>query len=108
MILSLTVATLTTLAQVDPVAASGTLAKDPLAYMLLVVLGALAYIHRDAEAQKKDLRKEISDLNLKLAETLRESAKDQRDTITAQMPVLLKLSEGLEILERVANQLSKD
>lgn len=96
------------LGQVDPVTASKALSQDPLAYMLIIAFLTIAYLFRDNRARENDLRKEISDLHVKLAETIRADAKEQREILMTATPLLTKLTEGLEILERVTDSLSKD
>lgn len=87
------------LAQVDPTPAvpiAEGLAKNPLAWTTLGLALAVAYLFRTLIA-----------LYSKHIETVRADAKDSRDLLAQIVPLSAKLTEGIEVIERITERLSR-
>lgn len=111
------------LVQVDPERLASGLAANPLAWGLVLTIGAIVFLFKalidgkstaakelaEAKAQAaKDLADEraklgaaLADAQAKLVEQLRADAKEQKETLSSIVPLAHKLTEALEILERV-------
>jgi hypothetical protein len=84
-------------ATTDPAApiADG-LIRNPLAYICALLIIACVFLF-----------KQLSDSRKEHLETVKAGAKDQREILTQIVPLTTKLTEGLEILERVTDKLTK-
>jgi hypothetical protein len=94
---------------VDPTAAvANGLTQSPLAWGLALALGAVAYLFRTLNEERRASAQAIADVQAKLVETIRADAKEQREILSQVVPLATKLTEGLEILERVTEHLTKE
>lgn len=66
------------------------LAANPLAWIATIALAACGWLAKT------------------LFQTVREDAKDHRETLTKIVPLAEKLTDSVEILERVTNAMMKD
>lgn len=76
--------------QIDPAAAADGLTKNPLAWGLVIAIAAIGYLFR-----------ELSAARAAHLETIKADAKEQREILTQIVPLSAKLTEGLEIIERM-------
>lgn len=71
--------------------------EHPTAWMAALLLGAVVYLFKELRA--KDAASIIS---------IMEQEKAHRETLSRVVPLAEKLTEGVEILERVSNKLMKE
>lgn len=74
----------------DPATVANGLASNPLAWGLALTLGAVVYLFRELNSARQAH-----------IETIKADAKEQREILTQIVPLSAKLTEGLEILERM-------
>jgi hypothetical protein len=101
----------TLLAQVDPSTVANGLSKDlntALAWGLALALLAIAYLFKSQNDERKEYAKALEAAQTKLVETIRADAKEQREILSQIVPLSTKLTEGLEILERVTDTLTRE
>ena len=91
----------------DPSTVATGLASNPLAWGLALSLGAIGYLFKQPSAEREARAKDLADSQAKLIEQLRVDAKDQREILSQILPLSTKLSEGLEILVRVTDQITE-
>jgi hypothetical protein len=81
------------LAQLDPGPVADGLAKNPLAWGLALALGAIVYLYRALEVERREHR-----------ETIRGDAKDQLALLERLVPLATKLTEALVIVEHLTKR----
>lgn len=84
------------LAQIDPGVAADGLAKNPLAWGLVLAILAIGFLYRELSAARSQL-----------IETIKSDAKEQQSLLAQIVPLSSKLTEGLESLERLTDALTK-
>lgn len=84
------------------------LASQPLAWCLALALGALVYLFKTLDSERKAHASELLDSQTKLIESIRADAKEQREILSQIVPLSTRLTEGLEILERVMHSATKE
>lgn len=92
----------------DPTPIAQGLASNPLAWGLALALAAIAYLFRELQGARVAHAKEIADAQAKLIETIRADAKEQREILGQIVPLAAKLTEGLEILERLTEAVGRE
>ena len=95
-----------TLAQIDPSGFSKDL-NSALALGLALALAAIGYLFKSQNDERREHAKALEAAQAKLVETIRADAKEQREILSQIVPLSTKLTEGLEILERVTDTLTK-
>lgn len=84
------------------------LAQDPLAWGLVLALGAVVYLYRQNEALRAKAIADMQAANDKLLVTVREDAASQRALLEQVIPLAMKLTEGIEALERVVELIPEE
>lgn len=96
------------LAQVDPAGAAEGLAKNPLAYIAAVLLLSLGYMFKLYAEERTRSAAALETARAAHLETVKADAKDQREILSQIVPLASKLTDGLEILERVTDKLTRE
>lgn len=91
----------------DPSPLANGLASNPLAYMCAIALGVIAYLYKSRDDDRREAAKVLADLQTKYVETIRADAKEQREILAQVVPLTAKLTEGLELLEKLTDSLTK-
>jgi hypothetical protein len=96
------------LGQIDPTPVADGLAKNPLAWGLALSLLAIGYLFRTMNDERKAHATALEAAQKTLVETIKADAKEQREILSQIVPLSSKLTEGLEILERVTDSLTRE
>lgn len=92
------------LAQIDPSVVANGLASAPIAWIAALALGGGVYLFRLLNEERKAHLAEVAALQATLLSTVKAGAEEQRKLLTELIPLSEKLSEGLEILERLTKE----
>lgn len=82
------------------------LAENPLAWFLALSLLAVAYLFRLVSTEREAAAKALADLQARYVDTIRADAKEQREILFQIVPLASKLTESLEILERLTDAIT--
>lgn len=96
------------LAQIDPTAAAESLAHNPLAYVAALALLAVGFLFRLLNEERKAHALALETARTAHLETVKADAKEQREILSQIVPLASKLTEGLDILERITDKLTRD
>lgn len=92
----------------DPTPIANGLASNPLAWGLAIALVVIAYLYRQISEERRQYGVDLAQAQAKLIETLREDAKEQRAILSQIVPLSTRLTEAIEIIERLTDSLTKD
>lgn len=96
------------LAQIDPKAAAEGLGANFLPWALVLTLVALAFVVRYAISQNTAHAAAVAAMHAEQLTAQRENAKEMRELLMQIVPLSTKLTEALEIVERLTNRNSRE
>lgn len=86
----------------DPAVAANGFASNPLAWGLVAALAAVGFLFRTLSAERAAFAAALERNQTQLVETLKADAKEQREILSQIVPLATRLTEGIEILERIS------
>lgn len=92
----------------DPTPIANGLAANPLAWGLAIALVVIAYLYRKIDDERRQHGADLVAAQNKLIETLREDAKEQREILSQIVPLATRLTEAIEIIERLTDALTRE
>ncbi len=92
------------LGQIVPSEVANGLAAAPIAWVAALSMAGGVYLFRLLNEERKAHLAEVAALQATLLSTVKAGAEEQRQLLTELIPLSEKLTEGLEILERLTKE----
>lgn len=88
----------------DPTTIANGFAQNPLAWVAMLAMCGGVYLFKLMNDERKAHLAEVSALQATLLATVKSGGEEQRKLLMEVVPLSAKLSEGLEILERLSKE----